>query len=239
MHVNKVIREADILLEVLDARTVEETRNIEIERKIEKSGKKLIYVINKSDLIEKDDAEKLKKSIPNSVFVSAVERTGTKKLRDKILACSGNYAEVKVGVLGYPNTGKSSIINALKGRAAAKTSSVSGYTRGVQKVRISRRIMLLDTPGVFPYKERDEGKHAMTAARSTHDIKDVELAAMDLIEALKGRIEKYYDAEKGADAEETLENIAVAMKKLKRKGEPDTKLAAKTIIHDWQIGKIV
>ena len=56
----------------------------------------------------------------------------------------------KVGVLGYPNTGKSSIINALKGRASAPTSPVSGYTKGMQWIRASKRMYLLDPPGVFP-----------------------------------------------------------------------------------------
>ena len=58
--VNKVIRESDILLEVLDARMVKETRNKEIEDKVKKSGKILIYVINKCDLVEKPTLERYK-----------------------------------------------------------------------------------------------------------------------------------------------------------------------------------
>ncbi|MBI5881377.1 GTPase, partial [archaeon] len=55
--VNDVIREADILLEILDGRSIDETRNIEIEDKVKKSGKVLIYVINKCDLVDKDKME--------------------------------------------------------------------------------------------------------------------------------------------------------------------------------------
>ena len=234
--VKKVIDEADVLLEVLDARMIDETRNIEIEDKIAASGKKLIFVINKSDLISQKEAEQKKKELGNAVFISSTERQGTAKLREKILACKSG--EIKVGVLGYPNTGKSSLINALKGRAAAKVSSQSGFTRGYQFVKISQRITLIDTPGVFPYKEKDNAKHAMTSARSTHDIKDLELTALELIDSLQGKIEKYYDVAMHEDVEDTLEAIAKKLGKLKKGGEPDTKLTAKVIIQDWQAHKI-
>ncbi|MFQ5474674.1 MAG: GTPase [Candidatus Nanoarchaeia archaeon] len=235
--VNSVIKEADAIVEVVDARTVENTRNIEIEDKIKKVGKKLIVAINKCDMISKKESEAIQKRVPNSIFISSVERLGTRKLREKILR-SSNKKEIKVGVLGYPNTGKSSLINALKGRAVARVSAQSGHTRGLQLIRISKRLTLIDTPGVFPYKEKDEGKHAMTSARSTHDIKDLELAVLELIESLNGKIEKHYRVKKHKDTEETLEAIAIKLKKLKKRGVPNTKLAARTIIQDWQAGKI-
>ena len=236
--VNRVIDDADVVLEVLDSRTVDKTRNLEIEKKIEKSGKKLIYVINKCDLIEQDESERIKKELEHSVFTSAIERLGTRKLREKILACSSK-APIRVAVLGYPNTGKSSIINALKGKTSAKTSSQSGYTKGKQYIRVSKRILLIDTPGVFPYKEDDESKHAMTAARSTHDIRNPETAVLDLIDALKGRIEKHYDVEVHDDPEETLEAIAVKTNNMKKGGVADTLKTSKKVIHDWQTGKIL
>ena len=236
--VNEVIRNSDVILEVLDARTVDETRNLELEIKVDKLGKKLIYVINKCDLIPKSEAEKIKKSLPHSVFVSATERLGTKKLREKILA-SCSKTPVMVGMVGYPNTGKSSVTNVLKGKTVAPTSSQSGYTRGKQLIRISRRIMLMDTPGVFPYREQDQSKHALTSARSTHDLKDPETAVLDLITSLKGKIEAYYDVEVNTDADETLDTIAKKTNNMKRGGVPDTIKTAKQIIHDWQTGKIV
>ena len=56
--VNQLIREADIILEILDSRFVDETRNIEIEDKIKRAGKQLIFVINKCDLVSKDYMDK-------------------------------------------------------------------------------------------------------------------------------------------------------------------------------------
>jgi ribosome biogenesis GTPase A len=151
--VNKVIRDADILLEVLDARSVDASRNEEVEDKVREAGKTLIYVVNKCDLVDKRTMEKMKKKLKPSVFVSATERLGTSYLREEIMKRAPKGA-FKVGVLGYPNTGKSSIINSLKGRSSARASSVSGFTHGCQNVRISQRFMLIDSPGRV--KARDD-----------------------------------------------------------------------------------
>ena len=58
--VNDVIQDSDVLLLLLDARLVKETRNKEIEEKVKKAGKTLIFVVTKSDLANKDDVEKYK-----------------------------------------------------------------------------------------------------------------------------------------------------------------------------------
>ena len=61
-HVNKVIKEADIIIEVLDARMVEETRNFEVEDKVKKEEKILLYVFNKCDLASKEKLKTIKHS---------------------------------------------------------------------------------------------------------------------------------------------------------------------------------
>ena len=151
--VNSVIREADILLLVLDARLVTESRNIEIERKIREAGKPLVYVVSKSDLTDKEEAKRAASDLKPMVLFSAKDYRGVRQLRKAIVieAKRRGKEEITVGVLGYPNVGKSSLINALKGRGSAGTSPLSGYTRGLQKIRLSRKIMLIDTPGVIPY----------------------------------------------------------------------------------------
>ena len=68
--VNRVIHDSDIILLVLDSRLPHLTRNIEIENKVKKAQKNIIYVINKCDLIEKKLSDQLKKEINQSVFVS-------------------------------------------------------------------------------------------------------------------------------------------------------------------------
>src|SRR3989344_8471730 len=133
-HVNKVLVNSDIIIEVLDARMIEETRNMEIEEKIERLGKKILYVITKCDLADIKKLEEERKRLRPSVFISSTEKLGTTILKKKILElCHGE--RVVVGVVGYPNVGKSSLINALSGRGSARTSAQSGFTKGLQKIR--------------------------------------------------------------------------------------------------------
>ncbi|MEM0473640.1 MAG: GTPase, partial [Candidatus Aenigmatarchaeota archaeon] len=115
--INDVIDQVDVVLEVADARMPEITRNRKIENMVREKRKRLFIVYNKADLINPKNI----KSGKNFVYVSTRKRYGFSKLRNLIM---GNRQTVRVGVVGYPNTGKSSVINFLVGRKKAPTSSV-------------------------------------------------------------------------------------------------------------------
>ena len=252
--VNEVIKKADILLEVLDGRMVEQTRNIEIEDKVRSSGKPLIYVINKCDLVKKEEMEAIKRKLRPSVFVSATQRLGSTMLLHEIIKQSnmvdvtkrakkrsygaGEKQSVYVGVLGYPNTGKSSVINVLAGRSKAKTSPVSGFTKGKQFIKLKQGVYLIDTPGVLPYMETDESKKIMIASKDQTKLSEPDLAVLELIKKFEGSIEDYYGVAKDADVQKVLESIAIKFNRLKKGGEPDTDVMARKILQDWQGGKI-
>jgi len=121
----------------------------------------------------------------------------------------------KVGVVGYPNTGKSSVINALKGKASTKISLQSGFTRGKQNVA-TKNFTLVDTPGVIPYKEKGN-----LISKDWTKIKDPEDAVMDL------KLIKDYDE---------LEQYALNKKMIKKGGIPDTVRAARHLLKEWQQG---
>ncbi len=235
--VDDVIRQSDVVLEVLDARLIDETRNAEIEKRIEKSGKKLIHVVNKIDLIEKGSIKEKLRELSNPVFVSSKERLGTTILKTKIMEI-GRKEIVTVGVVGYPNTGKSSVINALCGSNKARASPTSGFTRGIQKIKAGKRIILLDTPGVIPIDDQDVVRHALIGSKNAQSIKNPDLIAIELIRLLNGRVEKHYGAEPNSDPEISLERIAVKMNRLKKGGIPDIDSISRTIIMDWQRGRI-
>ncbi len=235
-HVNWVLQEADIIIEVLDARMVEGTRNKELEDKVRRFGKKILYVITKCDLEDKRKIEEEKGRLKPSIFISSREHYGTTMLKKKILELSRGE-RVIVGVVGYPNVGKSSLINALAGRGAAKTSSESGYTKGMQKIRVDSKILLLDTPGVFPDREKDLAKHGRIGAIDYAKIKDPELVVLSLIEDEQDLIEKHYGVY-GEDGEEVLQEIALKLKKLRKGGKPDLEATARFVLKEWQTGKI-
>lgn len=236
-HVNRVLQEADIIIEVLDARMINETRNSEIEYKARKLNKLILYAINKCDLADKNELEKVKRTLKPSVFISSKEHLGTTLLKKKILELSKGE-KVVVGVVGYPNVGKSSLINALSGRGAAKTSAESGYTKGLQKIKVDNKILVLDTPGVFPKNENDTLKYGKIGAIDYAKIKEPEIAALTLIEENKELILKYYQVD-GDDIEEILEKIGLKLKKFGRKGEVDLEATSRLILKAWQIGKIM
>jgi ribosome biogenesis GTPase A len=236
--VDTVVRASDVVLVVIDARRIEQSINKELEQKILSHKKKFLYVINKCDLVSKEDYDNI--SLFPSVKFSATEHQGSVKLLQKIMRLASKD-EVVVGVVGYPNTGKSSVINALKGSHAAPTSPVSGFTKSLRKVRITQRLMMIDTPGVIPYPERSKKDNAdmiIIGAIDYDKIKDPETAAMEMIAALKGKIEKFYDVKINEDPEDTLKEIALKKGMLKKRGIPDLYRAAKDILMCWQKGKI-
>jgi ribosome biogenesis GTPase A len=234
--VETVIRESDVVLEVLDARFVEETRNKAIEDKTRELNKKLIYVINKSDLVQINKVKEIKKTLRPCAFISAKKHLGTTILR-KLILMIANKKEIKVGVVGYPDTGKSSLINALKGKRSARVSPIAGFTKTIQWIRVDKRIMMLDSPGVVPFGEKSALGRLLTV--DYNKAEDLDLFAMDLIEISDGKIEKFYGVTSLESSEKILEAIALKFKLLKKGGEPDVVRMARRIIKDWQSGEIL
>ena len=307
----KVIDISDIVLEVLDARYIDETRNVEIETLIDKAGKKLVFVFNKSDLVDKGELEK---QIPSwmrpYVFVSATRGIGLNDLRGRvkmeakrILAERKDIAKdreieekkfekkkygvgktklrgeqkmakemrdeswgrVHVGVIGVPNAGKSSVINFMTRRAAAKTGAKAGFTKGMQKVRMSEGILVLDTPGVIPesrYTSERKGfaEDVKIGARSYSDVKDPERAVLFLVRAAPAvdpenltpkeeaaivyarksakAIDKFYDMKSMGDVEVLIEELGKKKGFLGKGGVVDEDRTARLILRDWQSGAI-
>jgi ribosome biogenesis GTPase A len=180
-----VIYESDVVVEVVDARLLELTRNEDLERTVERAEKRLILCINKADLVPKAFLDKQKKLHENCVFVSCRERHGFSKLREMIYRVAAKSKldddKIMVGVVGYPNVGKSSVINMLKGRSSAGVSSRSGFTRSIQNIKITERIMLIDTPGVIPIAENDPIRLSLLASKNPDRLKDPDLFAMAII----------------------------------------------------------
>ncbi len=245
MILKEVIRKADILLEVVDARFPDETRNSEVERDIARSKKPFIIVLNKCDLVSKVTIERTKSrlsQIAPTVFVSSKNRFGATMLKHKILETAGiKGRDILVGSLGYPNTGKSSVINSVAGKHKAGTSPISGHTKGVQLVSAGSRIMFMDTPGVIPFDEKDEYIQGLLSVKDATHLQDPIGVAMKIIEKMcaenKTTLESFYHVIiEGLDHYDVLILIGRQCNFLRKKGEVDETRAAVKIINDWQKG---
>jgi len=243
--VNKIVESSDIILEILDARFITDTRNLEIEKEIKKQNKKIIYVLNKSDLVNKIKKEK---NLQPHIFISCKLRKGIKELRNKIKIESKKITKfddkITIGVIGYPNTGKSSLINLLIGKRSAGIGADAGFTKGVQKLKLTSGIMLLDSPGVIPEKEYSGvkkeaiAKHTIVGGRSYSQVKEPEIVVAKLIKEFKGILEKHYKINAKGNSEILLEKLGRKKRFLKKGDKINIDKTARLILKEWQIGVI-
>lgn len=247
-QVKNIIRISDIVLEIVDARHINESRIPELEELIKENQKMLVHVVTKIDLV---DVKKLKESeevkgLSHPLFISCKSKEGIKNMREKLHIFAKNFKEherVHIGVVGYPNTGKSSVISILARRAAAPVSSQSGFTKSISKIRFAKGIHLLDGPGVIPAKEnlfgdKDLKKHAMLGVHVPESVRNPDLIVLELMKLNPGKLEKYYNVDSNGDVEILLNTLGERWKILKKKGEVDSDKTARRVLKDWHEGKI-
>lgn len=246
--VREVITLADIILEILDARFINQTRNPELEAFVQSEGKKLIYVLNKADLVDdiKTQEEVDQIGLTPYVFFSCTKKIGRNELRKRIQIEAKRLKlkrKVLVGIIGYPNTGKSSLMNVITRRASAPVSPISGHTKGIQKVRFTQDIAILDSPGVIPDNEGTKAgkevlvKHTAIGIRRYDSVKDPALLVVRLMREYPGVIESHYRLSLKED-EDFLEILGKKKNFLKKKGIVDIDRTARSVLKDWQEGTI-
>ncbi len=247
---NKVIGEMkrhDAILFVLDARCPLETRSEKLESIANKTKKPFWIIPNKVDLVPKEFADKTKEFFKENskavdvVHVSAKKYYGVNILRwslRRILEKTVLKEKEKAYliVVGYPNVGKSSIINMLARRSKAGVSPKPGFTRGKQWIRVSKKILISDTPGVVPI-EKEEWKNILFPGEN------LESSALWLLSKIKNadgsNFHEVYGFDiKDVEESEALKLIGERFKFLKKGGEIDVNRAAKRLIDDWNRGKL-
>jgi ribosome biogenesis GTPase A len=233
---NKIKTECDLIIRVADARNPKTLFSFP-------TNKKTIIVFNKMDLLTTEELDKLRKKYKNAVFTSTRSRKGKGNLLHKMIAFANIEDRlVRVGVVGYPNVGKSSLINMMRGTRSAKVSATPGETRGVQWLKIKPNIIMYDTPGVITVKHSQK-ELVKTFSIVPQNVTDPEGAAHEIIKNLvkkKGKefVEEKYKIkiENEKDYEEIIDLIAQRNKMLLKNNELDRLRASKKIILDFQKG---
>ena len=250
------LKRVDSLIYVLDARAPFSSINPEFDNLI--SVKPVLYVLNKSDLVERGDIREwesyfsshgMKAIIVSSTIgkdagsvLSALHELNKEKI-ERNRAKGVRYA-VKAMVIGMPNTGKSTLINALCKGKRTVTGDRPGVTKGEQWVRLDNGISLLDTPGTLSHsmKSEEAGLHLAYIGSVRDAVVDTTELSLELITFFVGKypqsLTARYQVELNEDPLAVLTAIAKKRGLILRGGEPDLDKAAIAVIDDFRKGRL-
>ncbi|KAA8648943.1 hypothetical protein EYZ11_002407 [Aspergillus tanneri] len=246
----KVIDSSDVVIHALDARDPEGTRCRSIERYIREEAphKHLIFVLNKCDLVPTGVAaawvRHLSKDYPTLAFHASINNSFGKgsliQLLRQFSSLHADRKQIAVGFIGYPNTGKSSIINTLRKKKVCTVAPIPGETKVWQYITLMKRIYLIDCPGVVPPNQNDTPEDILL--RGVVRVENVENPEQYIPAILKRVQPKHLDRTYGVkNAEDPIEFLSILARKggrLLRGGEPDLDGVAKMVINDFLRGKI-
>ena len=252
------IKSVDAVIELCDARAPYATRNPVLMKLI--GQRRHLLVLNKSDLAD----EAATKAWLNYYSAQGIRAVKYKSLggkpreifkliedavRDKVerMKQRGAMKTVRVMVVGIPNVGKSTFINALKGQAIAKTADRPGVTRSNQWVKINPFLELLDTPGML-WPKLDDQKTALRLAflgSIKDEIMDSEQLAKELLKELSviapKEVAARYKLEEGdleKEPDELLECCCAHRGFLLSGGRYDTLRCSQIILDEFRGAKI-
>jgi nuclear GTP-binding protein len=151
--------------------------------------------------------------------------------------------QISVGFIGYPNTGKSSIINTLRKKRVCTVAPIPGETKVWQYITLMKRIYLIDCPGVVPPSQGDNEEDILL--RGVVRVENVENPAQYIQAVLRRtktkHIERTYDIKVSDYNDDPVEFLTILARKggrLLRGGEADVDGVAKMVLNDFLRGKI-
>ncbi|EQC48672.1 ribosome biogenesis GTP-binding protein YlqF [Bacteriovorax sp. BSW11_IV] len=254
-HMLKATREikekmklVDIILEIRDARAPMASGNPDLKNTI--GQKRRLIVVNKTNLADPDKTQLWEKwfeqNEENFVFINSLDVNSLKKIQAKAKSMlPDKKSAIRLMMVGLPNTGKSTIINRMAGRNAAKSGNKPGLTQNQQWIRLGQDFELLDTPGVMPRNIEDENEGLWLCA--IHAIRDEilgeeEVACFIIGHLLKEKspfLEQKYNL-KGFNYSvgEAIHEITLFRNFLRKGGLPDYDRIYTVILSDFRSGDL-
>lgn len=247
----KVLDSSDVIIHVLDGRYPQLFLCKQVLEYVKKNEhKNLILVLNKVDLIPTHvtykNLEIFSKHYPTVAMHSKSLSNFYGKLN--LMNLLRQYRKIhkkaiSVGFVGYPNVGKSSIINVLLNKKSTKTAPLAGETKNWQHVKLDKGINLFDCPGIIDTQMKSVSSNNLSistvlmGAVRVEKIKNPEDYVIELLKLAKDGIEKKYKMVV-SDPYQFLEDFSIKRGKLNKNGESNTHLGCKIILNDWVQGKI-
>lgn len=238
----QLLRKCEIVIEVLDARDLEGTRVRKLEHWA--GRERLIKIANKIDLISDEKVKLIDKK--EYLPISSKSNNKNKERRNIIDAILAKRKQKpRILIVGYPNVGKSTIINLLAGREVARATPTAGTTTNVQWIRLPEDILLIDSPGVFPeYEKRTE--LLRKGALNVEQLESFEFYALKVAQKcitdkeLSKWIEKYFDIKLEDDnPEKLIEKIAKRRKLMLKGGILNINEASKLLLRAFSKAPII
>jgi len=250
--VAKALPKMDILIEVLDARIPYSSENPMIAQL--RKDKQTIKVLTKTDLADPARTKQWQLYLEQErgVKTLAITTKDNDLVRTLIPLChkmapekSRSVHHIDVMIVGIPNVGKSTLINILAKRKAAKTGNEPAVTKGPQMIKLDMDLMLHDTPGMlWPKLENQNGAYRLAV---TGAIKDTAIDSTDIAdfaaEFLKDHypelLKKYYDLDEVPEySSEILDIIARKRGCVKAGGKIDYDRVSRIILTEIRSGKM-
>ncbi|KAJ5995593.1 hypothetical protein N7481_002570 [Penicillium waksmanii] len=266
-----VTEAADVVLYVLDARDPEGTRSKEVEREImaaDAGNKRLILILNKIDLVPPPVLKAwllhLRRSFPTLPLKASNGSGNAHTFDHKQLTVKGTsetlfralkaYAHSKqlkrsisVGVIGYPNVGKSSVINALTARLnkgssnACPTGAEAGVTTNMRSVKLDNKLKLIDSPRnrLPQFKRQDQQEQIEDPIPAVNLL----IKRLSSSENMIAKMLEVYGITSlfptnGDKTTDFLIQVARKRGRLGKGGIPNIESAAMTVVNDWRDGRI-
>lgn len=247
----------DLVIELIDARAPLSSRNPDID--VLAANKSRLVLLNKADLADEQQ---------NAAWIKAFEARGCYTLKINSRTGAGVRAilplvqeacrekierdrkrgiqnrPVRAMVVGIPNVGKSTFINAFAGKACTKTGNKPGVTRGKQWIRLNKNLELLDTPGILwpRFEDQEVGIRLALIGSIRDELLNAEELSLWLIDYLKeaypGRLEERYGAKEAGESIQTLSAIAESRSCRLKGNELDLAKASGLLLDDFRNGRL-